>query len=71
MLTLVAGRVCGIGPNLSVDLDQALRNNGSNLAASQGILKPVAEEDGEGEGFTELVGTRRGTGGLYKAKSRF
>jgi len=31
-------RKCGVGPNFSIDLDQALLDNGSDLFASQGIL---------------------------------
>jgi hypothetical protein len=38
-----------ISADLAVHLDQALLNNRGNFAASQGILQPVAEENGKGE----------------------
>jgi len=59
------GRIC---PDLAIDLDQTLHNNGGNLLAGQGILQPVAEENGEGEGFAELVGTWRWTGSVGSAQ---
>lgn len=58
VLTLETSRVCNIGPDLSVNLNQTLIDNRSNLPSRQGVLQPVAEEDGEREGFTEFVGTR-------------
>jgi hypothetical protein len=57
-------RVGRVSPNLVVDLNQALHDDRKDLLAGQGILQPVAEEDGEGKGFTKLVGTRGGTGSL-------
>jgi hypothetical protein len=63
--THVAGRVSVVGADLSVNLDQSLGDNRGDFTAVQGILEAVAEEDGEGQGFTELVGTGRGTGSLY------
>ena len=61
-----SSRVGGVGADLAVDLDQALHNNGEDLLAGKRILQTVAEEDGEGEGLAELVGTRGGTGSLSK-----
>ena len=63
-LTHEARGVGRVGPDLGVDLDQALHDNRQNLLAGQSILEAVAEEDGEGEGFTELVGTGGRAGGL-------
>ena len=43
---------CGIrviSADLAIHLDQALLNNRGNFATSQGILQPVAEEDGKRE----------------------
>ena len=65
MRTHEASGVGRVGPDLAIDLDQALHDNGGNLAASQGILEAVAEENREGERFTELVGTGRRAGSLY------
>ena len=45
-----------VSPDLAVDLNQALHDNRQNLLAGQGILEAVAEEDGEGKRFAELVG---------------
>ena len=56
-LTHEARGVSGVGPNLGVDLDQALHDNRQNPLAGQSILEAVAEEDGEGKRFAELVGT--------------
>ena len=53
-----------VGPDLVVDLDQSLHDNSGDFTASQGILQTVAEEDGEREGFAELVGTGGGAGSL-------
>lgn len=53
-----------VGPDLSVDLDESLLNNSSNLLSGQGVLQSVSEEDGEGKGLSELVGTWRRSGCL-------
>ncbi len=66
-LTHEARGVGRVSPDLAVDLDQALHDNRRNLTASQSILEAVAEEDREGEGFTELVGTGGRAGGLDDA----
>lgn len=58
-----------VGPDLSVDLDESLLNNSSNLLSGQGVLQSVSEEDSEGKGLSELVGTWRRSGGLYDAMS--
>lgn len=63
--------VGGIGPDLSIDLDQTLHNNRENLLSSQGVFQPVSEENGEGQGFTEFVRTGGGTGGLCNASIQF
>lgn len=53
-----------VGSDLSVDLDESLLNNGSNLSAGKGVLQSVSKEDGEGEGLSELVRSGRRSGGL-------
>ena len=60
-----AGGVGGVSPDLAIDLDQALHDNRGHLLAGQSIFETVAEEDGEGKAFAELVGTGRGAGGLH------
>ena len=53
--TLEASGEGGVGPDLVVDLDQALHDNRSDLPTSQSILEAVTEENSEGEGFAKLV----------------
>lgn len=43
--------------DLAVDADEALRDDRSHFAAGQGILQAVAEEDGDGELFVQLMRT--------------
>ena len=57
-----------VGADLVVDLDNALLDDGSDLAAGKGILKAVAEEDGEREGLAQLVRTGRGAGSVSAAE---
>ena len=57
-----------VGPDLAIDLDQALHDDGQNLLSGQGILETVAEEDGEREGLAQLVRTGRGAGGVSAAE---
>lgn len=66
--TLETSGVGRVGPNLVVDLDQALHDNGEDLLAGQSILQPVTEEDGEREGLPELVGAGRGAGSLKRVE---
>lgn len=65
---LEASGVGGVGADLSIDFDQTLLDNGGDFTASKGVLQAVAEEDAEGEGFAELMGTGGGTGGVGTAK---
>jgi len=46
-----------ISPDLSINLDNPLSHNSSNLTTGQSVLESVSEEDGERKGFTELVRT--------------
>lgn len=64
-LTHEASGVGVVRANLSVDLDQALLDNGCDFTTSKGILQAVTEEDGEGKGFAELMGTRGWAGSLH------
>jgi hypothetical protein len=58
-----ASGVVGVSANLTVNLDEALHDNASNLTLGQGILQAVADEHNERETLTELVGSRGGTRG--------
>lgn len=62
--TLEASGVGGVGPDLGVNLDKALHDNREDLLAGQRIFEAVTEEDGEGEGFPQLVWAGRGAGCL-------
>lgn len=64
ILTHEASGVGLVGPDLAVNLDDPLLENGGNLTTGQGVLETVAEEDGQGERLAELVGTGRRAGGL-------
>lgn len=50
-------RVGFIGPDLSINLDDPLRHDGGDFSAGQGVLQSVSQEDGQGQAFSELVGT--------------
>ncbi len=65
-LTLETGRVGAVSANLAINLDQALFNNSSDLAAIQSIFQSVTEEDVKGERFAELMWARRRTRSLRK-----
>lgn len=58
-----AGGVVEVGPDLAVDLDAALHADLHALLAGQGVLEPVAEDDGDGEALAHLVGAGAGAGG--------
>lgn len=64
-LTHKTSRIIRIGANLSINLDQALHYDLSNLAISQGILQPITEEDNQRERFPEFVWTSRWPGGIH------
>ncbi len=49
--------VGGISADFSVDLDEALHDDGLGLAGVQGILETVANEDDQWHAVTELVWT--------------
>lgn len=59
-----AGGEGAVGADLAVDLDQALHQDGVNLAGVERIFQAVAEEDDEWQRVTELVRTGRGLGGI-------
>lgn len=54
----------GVGADLAVNLDEALHENGVDLAGVERILQAVAEEDDEGKGVAELVRTGGGLGSI-------
>jgi len=57
-----------ISPNFSVNFDQTLLDDGGDFTASQGVFQPVAEKDGEGNGFAKFMGTRRWARGVCPAQ---
>jgi hypothetical protein len=54
--------------DFSVNLYESLGEDCGDFTSNESILETTAEEDGEGEGFTEFVGTWRGTGSLNVVK---
>jgi hypothetical protein len=54
----------GVGADLAVDLDEALHENGVDLAGVERILQSVAEEDDQRQRVAELVRTGRCLGGI-------
>ena len=52
-----ASWVGGIGADLSVDLDQALHDDGLNLASIKSILQAVTDEDDQRHAVAQLVWT--------------
>lgn len=67
-LTHKTSRIVGISANLSINFNQALHYNLSNLAISQGILQSITEEDNQRERFPEFVWTGGWSGGIYTPK---
>ena len=57
----IASRVCRVGSDLAIDLDEALHDNLLDLAAIQGILETISDEDDERQAVSKLVGTWRWT----------
>lgn len=55
----------GISADLSVDRDQTLHEDESNLTAGQGVLESVTQKDHQGQALAELVGTSSGTRSLF------
>jgi hypothetical protein len=53
----------GVGPQLSVDLDQPLLEDCLNLLGGQGVLEPIPEEQGDWHRLLHLVGARPGSDG--------
>lgn len=58
------GRVGGVGADLAINLDQALHQDRLDLAAIEGVLEAVADEDDEGQAVASLVRTSGGLGGV-------
>jgi len=50
-----ASRIGMIGSNLAVDLDQALHEDGSGLAAIKGILEAITNEDNQRQAVTAFL----------------
>jgi hypothetical protein len=54
---LEASGVLGVNAGTRIDGDELLAEDHGALAVVEGVLETVAENDGEGHAFTELVGT--------------
>lgn len=52
-----SSRVSLVGPDLSVNLDGPLGQNGGDLTTGQSVLETVSEEDGQRKGLPKLVRT--------------
>lgn len=63
-----AGGVSRVGADLAVNLDKALHQDGLGLAAIEGVLEAVADEDDERQALALLVRTGRGLGGVGAAE---
>lgn len=59
-----AGGEGGISADLSVNRDQALHEDESNLTTGQGVLESVTQKDHQGQALAKLVGTSRRTRSL-------
>ena len=53
----------GVGPHLSVDLDEPVLEDGADLLGVDGVAEPVAQEQSQGHRLAELVGSGRRPGG--------
>jgi hypothetical protein len=60
--------VVELSADLAIDLDEAALDNSKRLTTSKGVLEAVAEDQGDGEALTDLVGTSGGTGSLSERK---
>lgn len=49
--------VIHISSDLAVNLDQTTHDNSQDFTTSQGVFQAVAEDEGQGQAFTQLVGT--------------
>lgn len=56
--------VGAVGADLAVDLDEALHEDGIDLAGVEGVLQPVTDEDDERETVPQLVRTGRWARGI-------
>jgi len=61
---LEAGGVGGVGANLAVDLDEALRSDGGDLAVVERILKSVAKKNDQRQRLSQFVWTGGRTRGI-------
>ena len=54
----------GVGADLAVNLDEALHEDGIDLAGVESVLQAVAEEDDQRQRVTEFVRTGGGLGSI-------
>jgi len=57
-------RELGISSDLTVNSDSSAHHDFLDFLAVQSVLQSVSDEDGQGHGFSELVGTRSGSEGV-------
>lgn len=53
-----------VGPDLSVDLDEALHDDSLDFPGVQGVLETVSQEDNQGKAVSQLVRTGRRPRGI-------
>jgi len=58
----------GVGPELAINLDEALLADGLDLLHGKSILQTVPEEESNGERLSLLVGSRAGLDGENSSK---
>jgi hypothetical protein len=62
--------VLDVCSDFAVNLYESLGEDCCDFASDESILETTTEEDGEGKGFTEFMGTWRGTGSLNETPQR-
>lgn len=67
-LTHKTSRIVGINANLSIHLNQALHDDLSNFAISQGILQSITQKDNQRKWFPKFVRTRGRSGGVHTSQ---
>lgn len=63
-------RVVEVATSLAIDEDMTSHDNHQGLTASEGELETIAENQGQGEAFSELVRTSGRSGSLYIEQQR-
>ena len=61
-----ASRVSLVSPDLSIDLDMPLHEDGDDFTVCQSVLQLVPDDQDERKAFSRLVGSGRGLGSLQE-----